>query len=76
MSCSQCAVAALLVALVVGVQEHQIIYVDNENGTLDSSCWKGGLDHPCGSFELADTGAQRYNSTIAVLYRYGTSLQG
>ena len=73
MSCSQCAVAALLVALVVGVQGHQIIYVDNENGTLDSTCWEGGLDQPCGSFELADTGAQRYNSTIAVLYRYGTS---
>ena len=73
MSCSQCAVAALLVALVVGVQGHQIIYVDTENGTLNSSCWEGGLDQPCGSLELADTGAQRYNSTIAVLLRYGTS---
>ena len=73
MSCSWCAVAALLLALVVGVQGHQIIYVDTENGTLDSSCWEGGLDQPCGSLELADTGAQRYNSTIAVLYRYGNS---
>ena len=73
MSYSQCAVVALLVALVVGVQGHQIIYVDTENGTLDSSCWDGGLDQPCGSLELADTGAQRYNSTIAVLWKYGTS---
>ena len=74
MSCSQCAVAALLVALAVGVQGHQIIYVDTKNGTLNKSCWEGGLDQPCGSLELADTGAQRYNSTIAVLQRYGTSI--
>ena len=73
MSCSQGAVAALLVALVVGVQGHQIIYVDTENGTLNNSCWEGGLDQPCGSLELADTGAQKYNSTIAVVLRYGTS---
>ena len=73
MSSSQCAVAALLVALVVGVQGHQIIYVDTENGTLNSSCWEGGLDQPCGTLELAATGAKRYNSTIAVLWRCGTS---
>ena len=73
MSCSQCAVSALLVTLVVGVQGHQIIYVDTENGTLNSSCWEGGLDQPCGSLEVADTGAKRYNSTIAVLLRCGTS---
>ena len=73
MSCSQFAVSALLVTLVVGVQGHQIIYVDTENGTFNSSCWEGGLNQPCGSLELADTGAQRYNSTIAVLLRYGTS---
>ena len=63
MSYSQGVVVTLLVALVVGVQEHQIIYVDTDNGTLNSSCWEGGLDQPCGSLELADTGAQRYNST-------------
>ena len=73
MRCSQCAVAALLVTLVVGVQGHQIIYVDTENGTFDSSCWEGGLDQPCGSLELADTGAQKCNSTIAVVWRYGAS---
>ena len=72
MSCSQCALVALLVALVVGVKGHQIIYVDTENGTLDSSCWEGGLDRPCGNLELANTGAQRYNSNIAVVLRYGT----
>ena len=65
-----CAVVALLVTLIVGVQGHQIIFVDTENGMLNSSCWEGGLDQPCGSLELANTGAQRYNSTIAVLYRY------
>ena len=73
MSYSQGAVAALLVALVVGVQGHQIIYVDTENGTLNNSCWERGLDQPCGSLELADTGAQRYNSTIAIVVRYGIS---
>jgi len=73
MSCSQCAVAALLVALAVGVQGHQIIYVDTENGTLNTSCWEGGPDQPCATLELADTGAQRYNSTIAFLLRYGSS---
>ena len=73
MSYSQGAVSTLLVALVVGVQGHQIIYVDTENGTLNSSCWEGGLDQPCSSLELANTGAQKYNSTIAVLLRYGTS---
>ena len=73
MSFSQCAVSALLVTLVVGVQGHKIIYVDTENGTLNSSCWEGGLDQPCGSLKLADIGAQRNNSTIAVLWRYGTN---
>ena len=63
MSYSQGVVAALLVALVIGVQGHQIIYVDTDNGALNNSCWEGGLDQPCGSLELADTGAQRYNST-------------
>ena len=73
MSCAVVALFVTLMALVVGVQGHQIIYVDTENGTLNSSCWEGGLDRPCGSLELADTGAQRYNSTVAVLLRYGTS---
>ena len=73
MSCRQGAVTALLVVLVVGVQGHQIIYVDTENGILNSSCWEGGLDQPCGSLELADTGARRYNSTVAVVLRHGIS---
>ena len=73
MTSSHCAVVTLLVALVVGVQGHQIIYVDTENGTLNSSCWEGGLDQPCGSLELASTGAQRYKSTIAFLWRYETN---
>ena len=73
MSCSQCAVAVLLVTLVVGVQGHQIIYVDTENGTLSSSCWEGGLNQPCGTLELANAGAQRYNSTIALVLKYGSN---
>ena len=73
MSCSQCAVAALLVALAVGVQGHQIIYVDTENGTLNNSCWEGELDQPCGTLELANAGAQKYNSTIALVLRYGSN---
>jgi len=60
------------VALVVVVQGHLIIYVDTENGTLDNSCWEGGMDLPCGSLELADAGALRHNSTIAVLLKHGT----
>ena len=66
------AVAALFVALVVVVQGHPIIYVETENGTLDNSCWEGGMDLPCGSLELADAGALRHNSTIAVLLKRGT----
>ena len=45
----------------------QVIYVDMKNGTLDSGCWKKGLDLPCGSLELAIAGARKHNSTIAVL---------
>ena len=45
----------------------QVIYVDMKNGTLDSSCWKKGLDLPCGSLELALAGARKHNSTIDVL---------
>ena len=44
-----------------------VIYVDMKNGTLDSSCWKKGLDLPCGSLELAIAGAGKHNSTIDVL---------
>ena len=39
MSYSQGIVATLLVALVVGVQENKIIYVDIENGTLRMGHW-------------------------------------
>ena len=72
MSYTKSAVAALFVAIVVAVQGHPIIYVDTENGTLNSSCWEGGLDLPCGSLELADAGALRHNSTIALLFKHGT----
>ena len=49
------------------VKAKPVIYVDMKNGTLDSSCWRRGLDLPCGSLELAIAGARKHNSTIAVL---------
>ena len=49
------------------VKEKLVIYVDMQNGTLDSNCWKKGLDLPCGSLELAIAGARKHNSTIHVL---------
>ena len=49
------------------VKAKPVIYVDMKNGTLDSSCWRKGLDLPCGSLELAIAGARKHNSTIAVL---------
>ena len=47
--------------------EKPVIYVDMKNGTLDSSCWRRGLELPCGSLELAIAGARKHNSTIDVL---------
>ena len=47
--------------------EKPVIYVDIKNGTLDSNCWRRGLDLPCGSLELAIAGARKHNSTIDVL---------
>ena len=55
------------VELSTEVKAKPVIYVDMKNGTLDSSCWKKGLDLPCGSLELAIAGARKHNSTIAVL---------
>ena len=55
------------VDLSIGVKEKPIIYVDMKNGTLDNSCWRRGLNLPCGSLELAIAGARKHNSTIAVL---------
>ena len=55
------------VELSTEVKAKPVIYVDMKNGTLDSSCWKKGLDLPCGSLELAIAGARKHNSTIDVL---------
>ena len=55
------------VELSTEVKAKPVIYVDMKNGTLDSSCWKKGLDLPCGSLELAIAGARKHKSTIAVL---------
>lgn len=43
------------------------IYVSEENGTADSSCWTGGLGEKCASLGLAVEGLQHYNhSTVWV----------
>ena len=55
------------VELSTEVKAKPVIYVNMKNGTLDSSCWKKGLDLPCGSLELAIAGARKHNSTIDVL---------
>ena len=52
--------ATLLFCTVVELNTAKpVIYVDMKNGTLDSSCWKKGLDLPCGSLELAIAGARK-----------------
>ena len=62
------AIATLLLCTEVELStEKPIIYVDMKNGTLDSSCWRRGLELPCGSLELAIAGARKHNSTIDVL---------
>ena len=65
------ALATLLICTAVElsteVKAKPVIYVDMKNGTLDSNCWKKGLDLPCGSLELAIAGARKHNSTIDVL---------
>ena len=61
-----CLLLCTSVDLSTGVKAKLVIYVDM-NGTLDSSCWRRGLDLPCGSLELAIAGVRKYNSTIDVL---------
>ena len=50
---------SLVVVVATGtVSGHQqIIYVDTQNGTLDSSCWDSGTVMPCANMELALEGA-------------------
>ena len=63
------AVATLLLCTEVELStENPVIYVDIKNGTLDSSCWRRGLDLPCGSLEIAIAGARKHNSTIDVVH--------
>ena len=49
-------VALATLLLCTGVElstENPVIYVGMQNGTLDSTCRKKGMDLPCGSLELA-----------------------
>ena len=63
---------ALMVVVATGtVSGHQqIIYVDTQNGTLDSSCWDSGTVMPCANLKLALEGAQkRHNAAVALLLK-------
>ena len=42
------------------------IYVDNQTGVDDHSCWEGGYSTPCLSLNLALTGAQHYNHSTTI----------
>ena len=46
---------------------HQI-YVDNQTGVNNSSCWEGGYSTPCLSLNLALTGAQHYNHSSTIIH--------
>ena len=49
---------------------HQI-YVDSQNGSDHSSCWKGCYSTPCLSLNMALKGAQHYNNSTAILLQPG-----
>ena len=49
---------------------HQI-YVDNQTGVNNSSCWEGGYSIPCLSLNLALTGAQHYNNSTTIILQPG-----
>ena len=40
-----------------------VIYVDEDSGKNDSSCWHGGKEEPCSSLGLALEGMQHFNHT-------------
>ena len=64
-------VAVIVVACVAvasSLAEQQVIFVDTESGTLDSSCWTGGPGNPCRSPELAFEGiGTNCSNTISFL---------
>ena len=47
------------------------IYVDNQTGVSDPSCWEGDYFTPCLFLNLALTGAQHYNHSITILLQPG-----
>ena len=47
------------------------IYVDNQAGVSDPSCWEGGYSTPCFSLNLALTGAQHYNHSTTIFLQPG-----
>ena len=47
------------------------IYVDDQTGVSDPSCWEGGYFTPCFSLNLALTGAQHYNHSTTIFLQPG-----
>ena len=47
-----------------------VIYVDQEDGSVDNSCWIGGMDHPCQNFELAREGAKQLPDVVKIAIMY------
>ena len=66
-------VLALPVATLCSTDDRWLhhIYVDNQTGCSDPSCWEGGYFTPCLSLNLALTGAQHYNHSITILLQPG-----
>ena len=44
-----------------------VIYVDPNGGSLNRSCWTGGLDLPCRTYSLAEEGAQHFPKSVVAL---------
>ena len=42
---------------IIASTDLRVIYVDPDNGAMDPSCWMGGMNLPCKSYDLAAKGA-------------------
>ena len=62
----------LTLPVVTNCYPDQRIYVDNQTGVNNHSCWEGGYScTPCLSLNLALKGAQHYNHSITILLQPG-----
>ena len=54
---------SLLTIIALGTStDLRVIYVDPDNGTMDPSCWMGGMNLPCKDYDLAAKGALHLQS--------------